>query len=155
MSLIVPGISTKLFGAPAPFRGVLLSKNVLQTVPTGTLRLLLWQVPEYEYGAWFANPGDNFVSVPPGVRRVRLSTGVVWSSSSGSFKDITFLKNSVLVPGLPFDRGTGVRALASIVSPVLEVVPGDELAVEVRHGAAGDLDVVVSGNTYFGVEAVR
>lgn len=155
MSLIVPGISPKLVGAPAPFRGALLSKNVAQTVLANVLTILAWQVSEEDRGGWFANPGDNFVSVPPGVSRVRLSAGVSWSSAGGSFKDITFLKNSLPSPGLPADRGTGGASLVSIVSAVVAVVPGDEFSVEVRHNVAPDADVLVSEMTYFSVEAIR
>ena len=156
MNTLVLGIAPRMFGAPGAFRGVLLSKNVLQTVPTGVLRLLLWQVTEGDdRGGWFANPGDDFVTVPPGVRRVRISAGIAWSSSGGSFKDITFLKNSGLVPGTPFNRGQGSSSLDSIVSPVLAVAPGDEFSVEVRHNVGSDADVLATGNTYFGIEAVR
>jgi hypothetical protein len=137
------------------FSGALVSKSAAQTAVNGALTLLVWQTENYDEGGWFANSGDSIVTVPAGVGRVRLSAGVAWSGSGGSFKDITFLKNSGLVPGIPFNRGQGGDSLSFIVSPVLVVVPGDEFEVEVRHNVAGDLDVIATGNTYFGIEFAR
>ena len=143
------------FGAAlGRFRGILLSKDASQAVPQNIPTLVLWQVPEDQVGAWFASSGDNFVTVPLGVRRVRMSAGVNWASGAGTFKDTGFLKNGVSVPGLGFPRHVAGETRHAVTSPVIEVVPGDTLSVVVEHNMGSSINLLTDDATYFGVEAV-
>lgn len=155
MTLAIDGIAPHLFGAPGAFRGALVSKDVNQVISTATATLLLWQLAEYDVGGWFGASGDNFLTVPPGVHRVRMSSGLNWAASTGTFKDIAFLKNAVVSQGLPKLRLPGVSVDVALSSPIIEVVPGDTLEVEVRHDMGAGVNARLGTTTFFGVEAVR
>lgn len=155
MTSNIIGRSLTLFGAPAPFIGALVSKDANQSIPTATATLLLWQFADYDFGGWFGSSGDNFLTVPPGVRRVRMWSGFNWAAATGTFKDIAFLKNAAPVQGLPKLRLSAVSVDVALSSPIIEVVPGNTLEVEVRHDMGVGVNARSGTTTYFGVEAVR
>ena len=157
MALVDLARIASLFGAqlPGAFSGALVSKDANQPVSSATPTLLIWQVEDYDVGGWFASSGDNFFTVPAGVPRVRLSAGINWASGTGTFKDITFLKNGIVAQGLPKLRQSGVSVDQAVVSPAIEVVAGDTLEVEVRHDMGVAVNVRIAADTFFAVEAVR
>lgn len=155
MTLSVIGRVPQLFGAPNPFRGALVSKNVGQSIPQAASEILIWQIERYDFGNWFASSGDSIFTVPPGVLRVRLSAGAAWVSGAGTTKDLRFLKNGSSAPGMTRARWIGVSLDTFLISPIIEVVPGNTFALEVEHNVAGAISVLADDSTYFGVEAVR
>lgn len=157
MTLIVPSRASLNFfgGAPGPFRGALISKNADQSITTPGFVTLLWQTEVYDVGGWFEASFFNFMEVPAGVSRVRLSACVNWDGSAGTYKELIFRKNSSPIAGLPASRMSAVAVTHPFVSAVIEVVPGDRLALVASHDEPAAVDILSSVNTFFGVEAVR
>lgn len=137
------------------FLAVLVSKSAPQAISTSTPTLLTWEVADYDSGGWFASSGDTFLTVPPGVSRVRLSAGTKWAGTAGTFKEMLFLKNGASAPGTSAINLAAVTNELPLVSPVIEVVPGDKFTVSVRHDQGIAINISAVDTTYFSVEAVR
>jgi len=148
---------SNLFGAELPpaFLGAFVSKSGAQSIVTATPTVLIWQTEAYDVGDWFASSGDSVFTVPAGVGRVRLSASVNWDGTVGTFRTITFLKNGSSALGLPASALPPVSVFQSLVSPIIEVVPGDTLSSSVSHDTGVNLDVLAGDTTFFSVEAVR
>lgn len=153
--LFGPGLG----GRGAPFAGALVSKNVDQSIPNLASTSLVWQTVEYDVGGWFGSIGDSFFTVPAGFTRIELVAGAKWASPvGGAFRSVDFRKNGVVFPGATKVLTTlGAAAVDAhgIVSPVIDIIAGDELSVEVFQVSGAPLDVEADAATFFGIHAIE
>ena len=155
MTIANHSLMIHLFGGEKSFNGVLLTKDRTQQISDLVSTPLEWWVSRYDERGWFATPGDSFVTVPAGVRFVRLSAGCQYGSEDGTERYLSFRKNSAGVPGFGGTRLTNEASPMAIVSPVIQVVAGDSLTANVFHDFSPSIQVDSSNATYFGVEEVR
>ena len=145
----------QLLGAQLPggFQGVLLRKTSNQSIPDVTLTALSWQTEIYDVGGWFS--AGTLVVVPPGISRVRMFAAGSWGSALGTTHTLRYVQNAGFVQGLPVSSFPSAVVEQSLGSPVIDVVPGDTLAVVVEHDSGVPADIRSASTTFFGVEAVR
>ena len=155
MSLVSHSRAIHLFGGEKSFNGVLLSKDRTQQISDLVSTPLEWWISRYDKRGWFATAGDSFVTVPAGVRFVRLSAGCQYGANTGTERYLSFRQNSNVFPGSGGTRLTNEASPMSIVSPVIQVVAGDLLDVHIFHDFSPSIQVDSSVATYFGVEEVR
>lgn len=145
-------------GGPRHSR-VLVKKTSDQTINDLTNTSLIWQTIEYDPENWFASVGDAFLTVPTGVTKVRLSANVTWEPGAGTFRLVNFLQDGAAFVGATTnaDQPTGATLLdaRAIISPDVECSAGDEFSVNVFQITGGTLDVIVTNNTFFGIEATE
>lgn len=132
-----------------------------QVILAGANADLDWVVEDYDIGGWFNPVTPTFVTVPPGVTRVRSFFGVNFTGAFGASDDVfcTPSINGVVFAGLHravYLPPSGVFNIWVTQSPVYDVAPGDELAVNVRAFGITPASLSVTGgrSTAFGVEAV-
>ena len=143
-----------LVGPPNPFLGVVVKKTAFQLIGVGAFPSLTWQEAIYDYGSWFSGSGSTILTVPDGVRRVKIFVGVAWAATAGVEAFIFPRHNSVTVFGLPQSSAFGQTVLQSFASPVIEVDPGDDFSVIASHDFASPVNVTSNEPTFFAAEAV-
>lgn len=151
-------------GTTNTFKGALVSKNASQSIPDDVATSLTWQTEDYDIGAWFANSGDDFFTVPAGVNRVRASgqcrvqinsTGTRTLSISADFGG-----GIVSFPGRGSSRQTatvdvGAQDLISTETAVFDVSAGDKIYLRLQQDSGVALNAESSASTWFSIEAVQ
>lgn len=143
-----------LVGSPNPFLGVVVKKTAFQLIGVSAFPSLTWDEAIYDHGSWFSGPGSNILTVPDGVRRVRIFAGVAWAVTAGFEAFIFPLHNNATVFGLPQSSVFGQTTSQSFASPVIEVTPGDDFRVIASHDFASPVNVTSNEPTFFGAQAV-
>ena len=143
-----------LVGSPNPFLGVVVKKTSFQNIGVGAFAPLTWNEAIYDRGSWFSGAGSTILTVPNGVRCVKIFAGVAWATTAGSEAFISFRHNGGIVFGLPQSSVSGKTIFQSLASPVIEVVPGDEFHVVANHDFASPVSVTSNEPTFFAAQAV-
>jgi hypothetical protein len=142
-----------------PFSGALVLMDADETIPNLGAASLPWSVAQYDVGGWLVSPGDRFLTVPEGVTRVQMASGVLWGAAGGAgFKSICFRHNGNVFPGgtTVFEqKDVGQSDSEGIGSPVIEVAAEDTFAVEVFQVTGFPIDVSAVDTTFFGIWAVE
>lgn len=154
------GGEVTLHTQPAVFRGALVSKSAAQEVANNTFADLTWETVHYDDGGWFGSSGDTFFTVPVGVTKIRLSSGLVFEADADGERRVQFAINDAAVQGASIQsRWQSSSAtdthIVTTVSAVIQVSAGDKLEVGVKHVAGAALDVQAGTATWFNVEAVE
>ncbi len=136
------------------FSGALVSKNQ-QSIPASTFTILTWNTESYDYGDWYASPGDRFFTIPAGVFRIRMQAGARWATTTGAEFFLGLAKDGVFTQGFPQQQFFSLGAVHSIASSVIEVDPGDEISAVAWHDFATPVNVFTHVATFFGIKAVR
>ena len=157
MAIVALDMLSAFFGSAIspPFSGVLVYRSTNQSIPNGANTLVLWELAEDDQGGWFGAPDDGFVTVPAGVTRVQLAGSVSWGSTAGTERHIDFRKNSVPALGFSNAQYAAISITTPIVSPVVAVIPGDEISLFVQHDAGPSIAAVAGNYTYLSVYAIR
>lgn len=141
------------------WRGERVSRNVNFTTPTSNFFYsVIWQVSASENSEFWSLASPNWLVVPAGVTKIRLSASVVFSPNSTGQRFVGMIKNGSLAAGMPSSQSSGSSALVSscsIVSAVLSVVEGDYFELRVAQGSGGSLPILPDPRTWFQIEVVE
>lgn len=113
----------------------------------------------YDYGGWHDDVTDNTrMTVPAGVTRVRLTANVRLSNiTSGEVYSLFFSKNGSFANGAYGQANNNVNSTAvrlQLISPILEVEPGDYFTVSLQVTADTTVNINNAG-TWFAIEKVQ
>lgn len=136
-----------------PFRGARVSKSGTEVI--GAASALDWDVEDYDTDN-IHDPSVNTerLTVPAGVTKVKLNSGLQASTPSSNFIQVFIGKNGEAFPGQAMvsqDAFTGTEGM-NISTPVLEVVEGDYFELVIAVGVAGVAEI---GATFFSMEIVE
>lgn len=134
-------------------RYAFVTKSVNQATSNGVAAIMAWGAEVADVGGWHDTVTNNSrLTVPGGVRQVRVSANVTQSSGGGSNILVRILKNGATAKGLPVrQQGSASQNRINLVSAVIEVVPGDYLEIEVTQGAD---TIIVDDATWFCIEEI-
>lgn len=135
-----------------PFRGARVGKSATEVSGAGLT--VDWETEDYDTDAIHDPAANTRLTVPPGVTKVRLTTGMTTSTPSTGAMQMNIIKNAESVPGQA--RGsrsafTGTEGVGA-TTPVLEVVAGDFFEVNVFTASAGVIQIAAA---FFAMEIVE
>jgi hypothetical protein len=145
-------------GAPATAvgRGALAKKTAAQSIVNATDTPLTFDAEVYDTDAIHDTVTNNSrLTVPAGVTTIRLVAGVEFAANATGVRRLWFRKN-----GADFDGGlaqtvpgnSGVSNWVTVVSPILNVAPGDFFEAFVNQNSGGALNANATVFTMFGME---
>ena len=149
---------------PRDFMGVHLTRDGLSNIVMAAgafIQDLDWVPGDYDIGGWLGSSGDTSVTVPAGVRFVRLSYAVVFTGAYAA-GDAVLIDPRTDLGGLqiPYARavykpGNGVVNSHCATSAAMPVTPGDKLRLSVFNLRSSVQTTFLAGvGTNLGVEAV-
>jgi len=130
-------------------RGSLVRRDTAQTITNDTETVVVFSAALYDTDAiWNASVNQERLTIPTGVRRVRVSAGLQWASAvTGGYVEAAILKNGAVFDGVvksKFTRGATMLECQNLSSGVLEVTTGDYFTLAVRHTLGSNLDLSVA-----------
>lgn len=144
--------------AAMAFKGVLLRKNTVQSVPNNVITFINWDIAEYDTTGFFSATKPTRITIPSGISKVVLKGNSSWAVTTTGQKYITIYKNGLEGYGLPMTRlpqGDSTRANQNICSAVIPVVAGDYFEFVGYQGSGGALDFFNNFQSWFALEVVE
>lgn len=140
--------------------GVLVAKAADQTTADyTTATAVAWDAETYEIGGtWHDNATNNTrITIPSGYRRVRVMAQIALSShTADTWVSVDIRKNGAAFAGGPAQKIEvgATDAFVNLVSPPLEVLPGDYFETFLQ--VESDVSItVVAARSWMAVEAVE
>ena len=135
-------------------RGVQVALSANESVAHATNALVPWDTEVYDTDGMWTSGAPNAFTVPNGIKMIRITVNLHWASNSTGYRSVTLTKNSVTVPGIPWDirdasATTGVR---QNISTTIQVSPGENIRVVVHQTSTVALDLVADDSTWVIVE---
>ncbi len=131
------------------FRGASLKMSAVQSISASTNTTITgWDTEEYDTSSFHDN-GTNpeRLTIPDGVSRVRLTlTGWWTTNTTGTLRIINIYKNGVIIGVNSRIVSSILRAPATLISPVFNVVAGDYFTAVVWHDATSSQDFGYDGS---------
>lgn len=159
------GNGNPVLDAAALHKGALVTIDSNQSIPDVTFAFISWDSQAYDTdGIWDSGDPTKLI-VPSNVKKVRLSCGLRWAdaaSSSNEYFTMIDKNRGSAGDGPNFIGGTstwygsdgGGRAAEVVITPVVNVNPGDHFTVSVQQKSGGSLSLQ-SVNTWFSMEIVE
>lgn len=139
-------------------RGCLLNKTVNQPLAHQTRTNLTWQNAVYDTDGFWKLATPDRITIPSGVKKIRLQSNVVYNSSSSVGDRFTGMKkNNTYFTGSGNISLSGGSRSANIVSAVINVVEGDYFIIWAEQLSGGTLDVLTDSgySTWFALEVIE
>src|SRR5699024_639457 len=96
------------------------------------------------------------LTVPKGVKMVKVAANVLWSANATGARLLRIKKNGEYIAGLPYVLRTAEGTAATQGSSgAIQVKEGDYFELEVRHEAGVAIDFRADPYTWFSIEAVE
>ena len=138
------------------FKGAMLSLKDNQEIKSGgTWHTLDWGKAVYNESGFWSSKNKSRITIPEGVKKVRLTSNILWSSKDGGRRGLRLRKNGNYVGGgfYSMNYGQGTSPNGGTSSP-LEVVEGDYFEVEVLQNSGETLDLREDPYTHVSVEVL-
>jgi len=120
-----------------------LTVGATHTIPDAAETVVNWDGANFDDAAFWNSGAPSRITVPADVTRVRLSAGIRWPSAATGSRKITIKKNGgeawATCDLSSVDTGNG-----TILTPIIEVIPGDYFEVYVEQDSGGPLDLETS-----------
>lgn len=139
------------------FKGVMLTKTKNQKIEEGKYVDVEWDRAEYNISGFWDISSPTKIVIPAGVKKVRLSTNVLWTSTFDGERVIRMMKNGNYAKGLVYDKRTNAGTSGmSGTSSVVETKEGDYFELEVYHNNTGsERELREDPYTWFSLEVVE
>ena len=133
---------------------VKLDNNI--SLDTKTTLYVPWESSLYNTSGFWNPTNPTRLTVPKGVKKVRVSANVLWSSNTEGARLLRVKQNGNYMPGLPYILRTAEATSATQgTSGVIPVKEGDYFELEVRHEAGVTIDFRADPYTWFSIEALE
>lgn len=138
------------------FKGVMLTLSGGKTVETSTWTTVTWNNAEYNLSNfWSSSSRPTRITIPKGVKKVRLSTNTLWDSNSDGSRRIRMRKNGEYTTGLSYiSYPAGGTSPVGGTSSVVNVFEGDYFEMEVYQSSGSDRELREDPYTWFSLEVV-
>lgn len=136
----------------AVFQGALVKLTSTQSIPDTTSTAVSWSAAEYDNASIWSGGSPTRLTVPTGVRWVRLQANVAFAiDAAGTGRRLVKIKkNGSDGFGLPImhiwpNESFGARTDLNVCSAALQVTGGDYFEVFVEQGSGGSIGLVGTG----------
>lgn len=138
---------SQITSPPKPFKGCFLAQNAGQSLPAGTYTALSFNAVVYDTDGFYDAAEPTRITIPAGVKKIRLSGGVRIGSTRIGFR---IYKNGGLATyGILADNYDYVTCFGTCV---LEVEEGDYFEMQASSGTA---QTTMTAHTYYNCEVVE
>lgn len=138
------------------FIGAMVKLDTNISLNTKTTLYVPWQSALYNTSGFWNPTNPTRLTVPKGVKKVRVSANVLWASNATGSRLLRVKQNGNYMPGLPYVLKTAETTSATQGnSGVIPVKEGDYFELEVRHEAGVAIDFRADPYTWFSIEAVE
>ena len=142
------------------FRGVLLDMGgVNQSIPDNIETPISWGSAIYNTDGFWSADEPTKIKIPTGVKRVKLTAGIEWTSNTAGYRQVYIKRNGATVAGMPSTLSvpvSGTVTRQNIISAIGEPVSTSiyfELYVLQNSGVA--LNVNRYSATFFALEVIE
>lgn len=116
------------------FKGVMLSLTSNQNISDGDWNTVNWDKTDYNLSGFWSSKNKSRVTVPEGVKKVRISCNTLWESNSDGTRRVRIKKNGNYSKGMIyFSHLAGGTSPTGATSGVVEVSEGDYFELEVMQ----------------------
>jgi hypothetical protein len=136
-------------------RGALMSVSSGTSVPNDSTAFVAWDTAHYDTDSFWSSSEPTRLTIPAGIRKVRLSARFRWTQSTNGDRRLIMRKNGngsltqdpsdgqvVFEVEAHATEDSGVGTVQDAMSPIMEVVEGDYFEVLGRQGSGGALDLL-------------
>lgn len=138
-------------------RGALVKKTSNQAITSGAGWVkLYWDAAEYDRGGWF-DDGNDRLTVPSGVSRVRVTTQVFAGDPGGEYSAaLRIIKNGGWSAGCAYDQKRATYFGGNLTTAIMDVAAGDYFEVQFQHAYGSNVTIDGSAAlTWMTIEAVE
>lgn len=140
----------------AQFKGVLLTLNSNQTLENSGFEKIKWDKTIYNISGFWSADSPERITIPAGVKKVRLSANTIWESNNDGTRRIRVLKNGSYSDGLLyFNNPAGGTSAVGGSSAVVEVSEGDYFEFQAQQTSKTNLELRSDPYTWFALEVVE
>ena len=141
---------------PNAFIGAMVKLDNNISLDTKTTLYVPWESALYNTSGFWNPTNPTRLTVPKGVKKVRVSANVLWASNATGSRLLRVKQNGNYMPGLPYILKTAETTAATQGSSgAIPVKEGDYFELEVRHEAGVAIDFRADPYTWFSIEAVE
>lgn len=142
------------------FSGALMTVTEEHQWVSTSYNMVPWGEAKYDTDGYWNPAYPTRLTIPKGVKKVRLSANTIWESVGttvkGGYRMMRMQKNGEYTLGLPYTRYTSVSTSPnSVTSSVIEVKEGDYFELEVYYREATPVALRKDPHTWFSIEAVE
>lgn len=134
-------------------KGALAKLNTDASTSNNSEADVSWDSVGYDDFAIWSGSNPTRLTVPAGVKRVRLTAAVRWNSNSNGRRTVKIKQNGGAVWAAD-DRSSPDTGDCAVATPVLSVSPGNYFYVAVTQTSGGSLSVRAVDGTSFSMEIV-
>jgi hypothetical protein len=128
-------------------------KNADQSIPTNSWTAVTFQSESYDdFGMW-SSANSERLTVPYGVSRVRLTANIAFESNSSGYRYIAIERNNGERVASQLQVAT-LNSQINLCSSPINVSENDYFIVYAEQNTGGNLNVLVSSETSFGMEVI-
>lgn len=155
------GTNAVIVSRSRQFMGALVNKSAAQSIANNSAAVLTWNTEQFDEGGWHSTSSNTSrLTVPDGVRLVRVYANVRFDDNSTGYRQLQIIKNGSTFIGTPNARAMAITSatqptlLSVNTGPVL-VESGDYFEAEVFQNSGGALDLQNDNATWFSIEAIE
>jgi len=138
------------------FEGAMTKMNSNISLANNTVLAIPWEGTLYNTSGFWEPTSPTRLTVPYGVRKVKLAANVLWQSNSTGTRLLRIKKNGQYSVGLPYEiKNSSSTSGHNATSGVIEVEEGDYFELEVNQLSGGDLDFRADPYTWMSIEVVE
>lgn len=138
------------------FMGAMTKLNNNISLATKTTLYVPWEGTLYNTSGFWDPANPTRLTVPKGVKMVKIAANVLWSSNATGSRLLRIKKNGEYTAGLPYVlRITEGTAATQGSSGAIQVKEGDYFELEVRHEAGTNIDFRADPYTWMSIEVVE
>jgi len=137
-------------------RGARVYTTSAQSIASGSNIKFFWDAATYDHAGFFDN-GNDRLTVPAGVSRVRVGAQVLFASTGTNYRHgLAITKNgSNTWAGVPYLTVSGDGPCLNVWSDAVDVTPGDYFEVIIAQASGGSITAGGTAVTWFAVEAIE
>jgi hypothetical protein len=146
-----------------PFRGALAYRSSALSIANSTSTNITWNAEDYDTDSIWSAGAPTRLTVPTGVTKVKIISGIVFESATYTLLSLTIIKNGGLTTfadyrGQPLSRNQYTNAVGNtvglnVVTPVLAVSSGDYFEARCIQTSGGARNIIT--NSWFSMEVIE
>ncbi len=138
------------------FEGAMTKMNSNISLANNTILVVPWEGTLYNTSGFWDPTSPTRLTVPYGVRKVRIAANVLWQSNNTGTRLLRIKKNGLYTAGLPYEiKNSSSTSGHNATSGVIEVEEGDYFELEVNQLSGANLDFRADPYTWMSIEVVE
>lgn len=138
------------------FEGAMTKMNSNISLANNTVLAIPWEGTLYNTSGFWDPTSPTRLTVPYGVRKVKLAANVLWQSNNTGTRLLRIKKNGQYSVGLPYEiKNSSSTSGHNATSGVIEVEEGDYFELEVNQLSGANLDFRADPYTWMSIEVVE